>query len=568
MLTIKRRWEIAPHIPDSVDQALANYHPVLRQILYNRGYQTPEDAYRFLMAERPPGADPFSLKGISAAIDRILFAIQKQEAIAIYGDYDVDGVTATALLVQFLEGLGANVRGYIPNRFEEGYGLNKDALSALHDEGIRLVITVDCGIRSLPEAQHAHDIGLDMIITDHHHPANEIPTALAVVNPKQEGDYYPDKDLAGVGIAYKLVDGLVKSLERQGDSLPEHLRAEAYADLVALGTVSDLAPLRGENRALVKFGIEQIRQQNRQGLRSLIGVANLTKNITAMDISYVLGPRLNASGRLDSALASLRLLLTHDVLEAGKLAQQLDNQNRERQDITRQILLRAEEMALTDENKYLLFAASHDFNPGVVGLVASRLTEQYYRPSIVAQQGEEFTRGSCRSIPEFHITDALDQCAELMEHHGGHAAAAGFTIRNENLPELIRRLKKLALEQLADQDLQPKLRADMELPLYELRPELLEVLEWLQPTGSENPPAVFVSRHLKVTRARKVGKEEAHLKLTVTDGQITYDAIAFKQSEWYEKMPNMIDLLYNFEVNEFNGHKYLQLNVRDICASS
>jgi single-stranded-DNA-specific exonuclease len=558
--TLNKRWQVAPRISPEAERALHGYPPFLRQILYNRGYNTPEAARQFLEAQPPGGTQPSDMLGIPATVERLGDAIQLGEPMAVYGDYDADGVTGTALLVQTLQALGANVIGYIPNRFDEGYGLNNEALTSLHDQGVKIVITVDCGIRSLPEAAHAHQLGLDLIITDHHHPAGELPEALVIINPKQPADTYPDKDLAGVGLAYKLACALLATFQ------PANLQPATLLDLVALGTVADLAPLVGENRALVKAGLGEIRRPRRQGLMALIGIAGLTPNrITATEIGFALGPRLNAAGRLDSALAAFNLLMTQDVMEAGRLAQQLEIQNRERQDITRTIQARAEEIALAEEtDPILLFAADPEFNPGVVGLAASRLVDAYYRPAVVACRGEEFTRASCRSIPEFHITDALDQCADLLEHHGGHAAAAGFTVRTARLPELVERLRAIARQQLGSLDLRPTLSADTEIPLSELH--LLKYLDWLQPTGYGNPQALFVSRHLRVTNSRVVGKDSSHLKLTVTDGYITYDAIAFRMGHWQGRLPPHLDLLYTFELNEFNGRTMLQLNVKDIKA--
>jgi single-stranded-DNA-specific exonuclease len=302
----------------------------------------------------------------------------------------------------------------------------------------------------------------------------------------------------------------------------------------------------------------------------LIGVSGLrAEKIDASNISFMLGPRLNAAGRLDTALAALDLLLTSDLAEAGVIAQKLEIYNRERQDLTRQIQEIAEQITLSKDPQALLLIAIHpDFNPGVVGLAASRLSEQYYRPAIIAAQGEEFTRASCRSIPEFHITHALDECTELLEHHGGHAAAAGFTVRNDNLDALIDRLQKIATDELGALDLRPVQNADLELALSELRPELLGYLEWLQPTGYGNRPVYFVSRDLRVIRSQSVGKDQAHLRMTVTDGRITYDAIAFRQGHWLTKLPNRVDLLYAYELNEYNGRQSLQLNIRDIQPSS
>lgn len=563
MKRVTKRWLVPARLPEPFDQALREYPPVLRQVLYNREYRTPELARAYLEASRPEGTDPFGLLGIAAAVDRLERAIRAGELIAIYGDYDADGVTATALLVQALTALGAQVRGYIPNRFDEGYGLNNEALDNLRSQGASVVVTVDCGVRSPQEATHARQAGLDLIITDHHQPAAELPEALAIINPKQPGDSYPDKDLAGVGLAYKLAEALIARLGRPG------LSPESFLDLVALGTVADLAPLRGENRALVRAGLEYLRRPQRQGLLSLMHVASIEpRQVTATDIGFMLGPRINAAGRLESALAALELLTCTSPEKAGLLAQQLEVQNRQRQQIMQDIQIQAEQLALAENpDALLLFACHEDFNPGVVGLAASRLTESYYRPTIVAYRGEQFTRGSCRSIAEFHITEALDQCTELLEHHGGHAAAAGFTVRNERLPALLERLQAIAAAQLAHLDLRPVLKADAEVRLSELRPELLPYLDRLQPTGFGNPQAYFVSRELMVKNSRTVGRENTHLKLVVSDGRITYDAIAFNLGYWQEQMPPRVDLFYAFERNEFNGRITLQLKVRDLKPS-
>jgi single-stranded-DNA-specific exonuclease len=559
----QKRWEVAKPLPSDAIQELIGYHPVLRQILYNRGYTTHEAARLFLEAQPPPGSQPSNLLNLPRALDRINFAVREQENIVIYGDYDADGVTATALLGLALKSMGAKVREYIPNRFDEGYGLNLEAMHNLAEEGVKLIITVDCGIRAWDEAEFARSAGMDLIITDHHYPLNELPPALAVINPKQAGDTYPEKNLAGVGLAYKLVQAFF-SMEQYANH-----DAHDYLDLVALGTVADLVPLTGENRSLVRMGLELIRQPIRQGVMALIGVSGLTPaRINTSDISFALAPRLNASGRLESALASLNLLTSSNPMEAGQLAQWLEIQNRERQKVMREIQMKSEQRIIVDDKiPLLLFDADPDYNPGVVGLAASRLTEQYYRPSIIASIGDQYTRGSCRSIPEFHITQALDQCQELLEHHGGHAAAAGFTVRNEYLETLIERMRAIATEQLAGLDLRPKVIAEMEIPLAELKPDLLKYLNWLQPTGMGNPVPIFMSRGLKVTRQRAVGTDGAHLKLAVSDGRITYDAVAFRQGHWLAKLPATIDLMYAFELNEFNGQVSLQLNVKDIRAA-
>ena len=563
MMNTAKHWQIANKITAPAEKELHGYPPILRQILFNRGYATHAEARRFLEAKKPPGTEPWALLGLPKAVDRILHALKKQEKIAIYGDYDVDGITSTALLVSYFELLNANISGYIPNRFNEGYGLNIDALNFLENEGFDLILTVDCGIRSLAEAEHAQRLGLDLIITDHHHPGDQLPDATAVIDPKQPGDIYPEKDLAGVGIAYKIIEGLSEKL---GDEAPP---VEDFLDFVALGTVADLAPLVGENRYMVSQGLHKLRRPQRQGIMSLIGVAGVTpENLSATDIGFALGPRLNAAGRLASADIALELLTTKDVRRAAYLAQQLEVQNRERQTLTRAIQEKAEKLALSQNaDPRMLFAVHPEFNPGVVGLAASRLVDRYYRPAIVGHIGEEFTRASCRSISQFHITKALDECADILEYHGGHAAAAGFTVRNENLIELKERLGILADEQLSNIDLRPTISVDVEVSLAELNSDLISHLEWLQPTGYGNPLALFASKGLRVSGSRTVGKDSSHLKMTVSDGYVSFDAIAFRLGHWHGEMPKRVDIVYTFEVNEFRGRETLQLNVKDLRPS-
>ncbi len=581
-MTQTKRWVIPPLISPEADSALTAFPPILRQILFNRGYATDADARAYLNAKPNFNTDPFQMTGMKEAVNRIRSAIQNNEPIAIYGDYDVDGVTSTALLVQALQILNANVRGYIPNRFEEGYGLNNNALDELKADGVKLVITVDCGIRSPDEALHARTLELDLIISDHHHPAErDLPSALAVINPKQHGDIYPDKDLAGVGIAYKIAEALLDDRSQTADngqypsgtmlSTVNGQHLNNLLDLVALGTVADLAPLVGENRVLVRRGLRQMKQTTRQGLFSLAGVSDIKLDkVNAMNIGFSLGPRLNAAGRLKEALAAFELLTTKDVSRAGELAQLLNVQNSERQRITRDMQKRAEEIAMAeDPDAYLLFAAEEGFNSGVVGLAASRLTETYYRPAIVASKGEEETRGSCRSIPEFHITEALDQCADLLVRHGGHAAAAGFTVKNENLSELVMRLKAIAREKLSNEDLRPTVTADAEVSLVDIRPELFEkALKYLEPTGYGNPNAAFAARNVRVKNARTVGADGKHLKLLLEDAEgYNHDAIGFRLGEWQKRMPPRVDILFTYEVNEYNGRIGYQLNLKDLKAT-
>lgn len=558
---LEKKWIIADKIPFEIESALQSFPPPIRQILYNRGCTTLEAAEIYLSAGGEIH-DPFLLKDMDRVVARLENAIKKGEKIAIYGDYDVDGVTATVLLVEVLRALGGEVTEYIPNRFDEGYGLNKEALDLLVQQGHKVVVTVDCGIRSPLEAEFASEKGLDLIISDHHHPRGDLPNAFAVICQKQEGDSYPNKNLAGVGLAYKIAQALVRDMKSTDIDI---LR---WLDLVALGTVADIVPLVGENRALVRAGLAQIRAGKRPGIFSLANVAGVDiQKISASDIGFMLGPRLNASGRLDTALESFRLLIARNIEDAAPAALKLDSQNRERQKLTQEIQKQATEKAVRTGDELLLFAVDEGFNEGIVGLAAAKLTETYYRPAIVGKRDKDSTRASCRSIPEFHITSALDECADLLIRHGGHAMAAGFTVKNENLDELISKLNKIAERDLSRQLLQPKITADVEIPLRSLKPDLLPFLDDLQPTGLGNPEALFISRGLKVQRYKPVGSENKHLKLTVSDGGIVFDAIAFRKGEWALKMPIMVDLLYSFERNEYNGFSSLQLNVKDIHSS-
>ena len=558
-----KRWDVSPKIPAEIEPELSAYSPTMRQLLYNRGITHEIEAYNFLVTEGPI-FDPFTMTGMEKAVIRLLRAIDNGEKIVVYGDYDVDGVTATALMVQVLRAMGARCEEYIPNRFEEGYGVNNDALDSLAAEGASLVLTVDCGIRSPEEALHARSLGLDLIISDHHEPkGTDLPEAYAVICPKQPGDAYMDKNLAGVGLAFKIAEALLKVRPVAG------VAATDWLDLVAVGTVADIVPLYHENRAMVKAGLKSLNRHQRQGLHSLVGAAGMDvqKRITARDIGFVIGPRLNAAGRMESAVASYQLLMALDEYEAGALAQKLDNQNRHRQELTSHMQQEAELLARADTSEHLLFAVKPEFNKGIVGLVAARLVETYYRPTIIGQVEAEYTRASCRSIPEFHITHALDECSSLLVHHGGHAMAAGFTVRNTDLPELERRIKEIAARELSQRDLMPVLRADMEISLRDLKPEIMHEQEMLEPFGLSNPEVCFVTRGLKVLRYKPVGSESQHLRLTVTDGRLTYDAIAFRQGGWAGNMPPTVDLLYSFEKNSFMGRESLQLNVKDIKIS-
>ncbi len=561
-----KRWIIAPLAPAEHLRHFPEIAPLVVQVLYNRGVIDSGEMAAFLQADRPAStADIFRMAGMNRTIDRIRRAIKAHEPIAIYGDYDVDGVTATALLVQTLAALGAEVRPYIPHRVEEGYGLNPEALQALKNEGVRVVITVDCGVRSLVEVAFAKTIGLDLIVSDHHMPLEELPDAYALINPKQPDCPYPFKELAGVGLAFKIAQALL-IVNAKTDEHRTTLVEDDVLDLVALGTVADLAPLLGENRPLVARGLRQLRSTRRPGLRALIQISGV-KAIDTSAIGFALGPRLNAAGRLDHALNAYDLLMTPDATKAERIALELDLRNRERQTLTRDLFEKAREMVLAQPDQTaLLFAADPSFNSGVVGLVASRLTEDFYRPSVVIEQGPNESRGSCRSIPEFHITQALDECRELFIRHGGHAAAAGFTIETARLDVLARRLSAIAERELGGQELMPTLAIDALLHLHKLKADLFHALQQLEPHGYANPTPLFASRGVSIIEIRTVGLGGAHLKLKVGDGGTIFDAIGFKFGFMGERLTrgDKIDIAYTFEENDWNGERRYQLNLKDI----
>lgn len=562
-----KRWEAPPRAPETYINALADYniHPVLAQMFYRRGYADPTQALEFLSPYRKDD-NPFRLKGMDDAVYRLRMAIRDKEPIAVYGDFDADGVTSTVLLVQVLERLGADVRPYIPDRVDEGYGLNTPALKSLADQNVRLVITVDCGIRSVREVEEANRFGLDIIISDHHSVGSAVPPALAVINPKQPGCPYPEKMLAGVGLAYKLAQALYMEAQRRGYKKGGEWRPQDWLDLVAVGTVADIAPLVGENRMLVQEGLKRLNQPDRPGLKALYGVAGVKLGcVNTTSIGFFIGPRINAAGRLRSAMLSYELLQATEMSKAARLAADLDTINQQRQHKTDQMQSWAvENMPGDPADEPLLFSADPRFEQGVVGLVASRLTEQYYRPSVVVQVGQGESHGSCRSIPEFHITHALELCDDLLERYGGHAAAAGFTVRNENIEPLQERLFDVAVEELADQDLMPSLIIDAELPLGQVNFALADALAELEPTGEGNRAPLFVARSVSIQDRRTVGAEGKHLKLMVSDGAASMDAIAFRRGDELESLPEKVDIAYCLESNEWNNQRRVQLTIQDI----
>jgi len=568
-------WVIAPKAPDSYLAALPDLHPLTAQTLFARGHEDPAQARTFL-AGKPPLIDPLSLKDMDRAVERILRAVHDQERIAVYGDYDCDGVTASALLMTTLNALGAQAQVYIPDRFDEGYGLNSAALDKLKAQGVSLVITVDCGVRAVKEALHAREIDLDLIITDHHElEGAAIPDAVAVVNPRRPDCSYPFKGLAGVGVAFRLAQCLIRAKR------PDTLKEKDLLDFVAIGTVADLVPLTEYNRLLVKGGLQQLKDSPRLGVRALLMAARISLHqLDAGKIGFGLAPRLNAAGRLDNALAAYRLLMATDVAEADDIAQQLNLQNEERQTMTAQMAHTAEQLALEGSNGTvppLLFAASEEYNAGVIGLAAARLVEKHYRPAIVVAISNGEARGSCRSVHGFHITEALDECREMLLKHGGHAAAAGFTVSSECLEPLRQRLHQIAQRQQPETGWRRTLRIDAEQPLERVNWKALRELELLEPHGMQHPRPAFVTRRALVTGMQRMGRAEAsqaapHLKLRLRDANSktqTIDAVAWRMGDRINEITlnQPIDIAFHLEAATWNGEERLQLQVLDFQAS-
>lgn len=573
---LPKRWQVATPASEEHLRQFRGITPIVAQILINRGIDNPKDARQFLY-DKQTSYSPFDLTDMQKAVGRIRQAIKKNETIIVYGDFDADGVTSTTLLVESLRKMGAHAKPYIPNRADEGYGLNSPALRTLARDGATLIITVDCGIRSIEEVEDAKQVGLDIIVTDHHSLGPEIPDAYAVVNPKR-GSYH-EPMLAGVGVAFKLVQALImaerknkRSNGRNGNH-NDVVDVGSLLDLVAIGTVADLMPLNHlENRILVRRGLEVLNMGQRPGVRALLDVAGVDPgNISATTIGFTLGPRINAAGRLDDAILAYRLLSSNEDHEAQYWAQQLQDLNVKRQEYTRSAQLTIREQLDEHEAKNLplIFTSHHSFEAGIVGLVAGRIAEEYFRPVVVMEQGETESRASCRSIPQFDITSALDQCADLLVRHGGHALAAGFTVVNENITALRERLTGLASDSLEGQELRPTLDIDMEIDIHQLNEGLVKELALLEPCGNGNPRPVFAANNVHVAEYRTVGRDDNHLKIRFSRaGQPALDGIGFGLGEWVRDMPDRIDIAFQLELNEWNGRQTLQANLQDIRPSN
>ncbi len=556
------RWNLLPQLPNKYLSNTAGLPPLIIQLLFHRGITEPSQIASFLTIDERLSGDPALLPDMYPAVTRIYRALLGGEQIAIYGDFDTDGISATALLVQGLSLLNCHATPYIPHRLTEGYGLKTAALEELKRQGISLVITVDCGITALAEVKRAKRIGLDIIITDHHTPPEVLPPADAIINPKLAGSNYPFPELAGVGVAFKLLQALFRGIGKEP-------QLDQLTDLVALGTVADVVPLLGENRYLVKQGLKLINTSPRLGLREIANQCGLNlAKLDAEGISWTIAPRLNAAGRLEHAMGSYRLLMSDSPAEADELAKWLEEKNSERQKLTSQALAKAKEQVLARGISPLLMVGDSEFPVGICGLVASRLAEEFYRPAIVIRTGERISTGSCRSIPEFDLMPALNQCRQLFFHFGGHSQAAGFSLATRNLPRLEQALMPFVAARLEGLDLRPRLDIEAQVSLSELGGDTLPIIRRLAPFGRGNPAPAFLSRRVEIIDHSTMGNGSEHLKFKLKQNGVTWDAVGFRLGQYLSELASPLDIVYNLEVDRWNGQERLRLNLLDFQPSN
>ena len=562
-------WEHLPCDDGAVSalEAALGLHPTVARLLCLRGFADPELAKQFLHPSLDHLHDPFKLTGMTAAVERLEEAIARRERIAIHGDYDVDGITSTVILRRALEMLGGDVVHFIPERLRDGYGLQAAAIERLHADGVSLIVSVDCGIRGIDAARRARELGVDLIVTDHHEPDDELPVAVAVLNPKRHDCSYPDKYLAGVGVALKVVQALCG---RAGRSkwLP------AFVKIAAIGTLADVVPLVGENRVIARFGLESLsRGPHTVGLRALLDCCGLTgKTIDSYQVAFMLAPRVNAAGRMSTPDIATRLLLATDGAleqEARALAQQLNDENLRRQQEEAELVAHAKKAIETDPAvgaHNVLVVGGAGWHRGVIGIAASKLVDTYHKPAIVLSIDGDVAHGSCRSIPDFDMLNALERCADLFVKFGGHRQAAGLTMEAGRVPEFRQRINAWADEVLEPDQLRPRLRIDAPLPLNGITHDLVRGLDSLGPFGMGNPRPVFHASPVEIVDGPRTLKER-HLKMTFSQQGRRFRAIAWRaaeRAEFLEKHRAGVNLAFSLDRNEYQGETYLELNVCDI----
>lgn len=560
MLKSKTRWKteaVSEAAVQSLQQAM-RISSLLAHLLIGRGMDTPEKAERFLGGSTTDLYNPFLLDGMEQAIARVREAIEIGEPILIYGDYDADGVTSTSIMVHALRMAGAAFQYYIPNRFTEGYGLNETALVKAAENGFGVVVTVDTGISAVKEAETAKEIGIDLIITDHHEPPAVIPDAYAVINPKKPGCPYPFDMLAGAGVAFKFAHALL------GD-IPHHL-----LEIAAIGTIADLVPLVDENRLIAKLGLQALDRSVNPGVQALKKVCGIEGKVSAYHIGFGMGPRINATGRLETADRAVKMFITNKPEEAEAYAQELDELNKERQELVETIAAEAEQLvlAMPDDQTNVIVVAQEGWNEGVIGIVASRLVERFYRPTIVLSINREHSRakGSARSIAGFNMYEALTECADILPHYGGHPMAAGMTLAEENVDELRRRLNKLAETWLTGEDYIPITKVDAVCTLAEANLQTIEQMERMAPFGIGNPSPRIVMEGVEIADVRVIGKDENHIKCQFRQAGVTLDGIGFKMADLVPELPTRgeVNVVGELSVNEWNNTRRPQFILKDI----
>ena len=560
---MQKRWSIEPdHSQEEVQLAAElKVSPIVAKLLINRGLGDPHKARQFLVADMESLLSPWDLKGMREAVACVTKTMDEGGSIVVYGDYDVDGITATSVVYRFLKRCGASVSYYIPERQSEGYGLNLEALEGLIAKGTDLVITVDCGISSYDIVEAVRD-RLALVITDHHEAPALIPRAVAVVDHKQPNCPYPDKNLAGVGVAYKLCQAIWQ--ERTGEVY------QADLDIVALGTVADVVPLVGENRILVKAGLSKMQLQPNRGMEALINVAGLKdRKITAGHIGYTLAPRLNAAGRVAHATRAVELLTTPSQEEAYEIAEELQETNLERQALERGIheMARQDGLKQGPDADYVVVVGGQDWHPGVIGIVASRLVEEFYKPTLVISIKDGIGKGSCRSIDNCNIYEALQSAEDLLIQFGGHQAAAGFSIKEDKIPALRERLAQYCKEHLAETDYLPIVDIDSQVAIDDIDVPLIEEIETLEPYGMANPTPVLALEEATISDLFLMGQQKKHAKVLLEREDSTIDAIAWNRPDLHASFfpGDRVKVAFTVQKNEWNGHVSPQLMIQDMA---
>lgn len=561
---MNKRWEIYKADEQEVDKVEKNgINRLLATILANRGITEEEQIRVFLNPTREDFYDPYLMPDMEKAVERIIEAIEKKEKVIIYGDYDVDGITSVTVLKSYLEERGLHVDYYIPNRLEEGYGLNKPAVEGIAKKEYNLMITVDCGISAVEEVRYAKELGLEVIVTDHHETGEELPDAIAVVDAKRKDNKYPCRNLAGVGVVFKLIQAISKRLNIDEK---EHLK---YLDIVCIGTISDIVPLVDENRVIVKLGLKLVQQTKNLGLRTILMLSGYNK-IDSSTVSFGVAPRINACGRMGYQEEALKLFLSKDVNEVNELAQSLNEYNRQRQEKEKNIFLEAIDKIEKDglDKNNIIIVDGEGWHHGVIGIVSSKITEMYFKPSILlCFEGEE-GKGSGRSIPGFDLHDALQKCNKNLYKFGGHAMAVGLTVKREQYSALKQQIEEIAKEEKIDKII-PILKIDAQIDINEISKETVESLKEMEPFGEENKTPLFAFKNLKIDSIRALS-EGKHIKLTLKKNESNIiGAIGFNMgslvNDYY--IGDRVDVVGTLEINTFNGEESLQIVVKDIMKS-